>query len=247
MKNTVRTGKVTLAALTLLLYLAEGFIIEFTSLPYTLLASLGILFIDLYLCSPIKAGCTTMCWHNITQSKCNHSFWYYGFTPATYGKSVVLRASIWKKRVVRYTVFLVPSAFLSVLSERFYSTTYLHNAQPFGLLCHIGAWTLLVIGVLFAEICLLRYKAAWFLIPMCNSAKEALNTAKNLSVCCLEDIVQISLANPFSIINKSFASWIATQMQHSRHVYIFSEYTNNSTGTSRVQIISDGGNEYERA
>ncbi len=247
MKNAVRVGQGTLVALALILFFAEIIILQQTVLPYTLLASLVVIVVDLFLWSPIKAGTATLCWRITNQKNVEHGCIHYGYSPNVYGKAVVLRIWIWKKRVIQYTVFLLPSAFLSVLSEQLYATALSQHAQILGLICHVGAWLFLVFGIVFIEIRLLRYKAAWYILPLCKSVKEAVNASKSLSHYCVEDILLLSLSHPFLFVNLSFASWVKTQTQRSRHVYIFPEITNNDTGINDVRIIPDGGNEYERA
>ncbi len=246
-KNTVRVGQGTLVTLALMLYFAEIIILEQTTLPYTLLASLGVVIIDLFLWSPIRAGTAAVCWRIANQENCERGFLHYGFSPNIYGKAVILRVWIWKKRVVQYTVFLLPSAFLSVLSKQLYETALPEHAQILGLMFHVGAWLFLLFGIVFIEIRLLRYKAAWYLLPLCQSVKEAIKASKSLSICCVEDILLLSLSHPFLFVDLSFASWVTTQTRRSRHVYIFPENTNNDTGINDVRIIPDGGNKYERA
>lgn len=230
MKETIRMGQITLWALFVLLYAVGFFVIQQIPLPYTPLACLAILLVDLFLYSPIKAGTATLCRLEVTKMNTSHGFWYYGFLPPTYQKAVFLRLRLWKKRILRYAFFLLPSALLSLVGDRLYE----NNTHVFGLTCVLLARLLLTLSIVLIEISLLRYKAAWYILPLCQNAKQALKASKNLSVCCINDIVALTLQTPLASVGISTAAWVVSQTQRSRHVYIFRENTNTVTGITNA-------------
>jgi len=247
-KDTARIGAIVLSVVALLLYVAQAVVFYQTALPYSLLATLGILFLDLFIWSPIKAGCAAVCYYTTLQNNNVSNFLRYGFSRDLFYKAVTLRAAIWRKRAVRYALLFFPSAFLFIISEKYFEEqSAMHNTQIIGLIGYVCACAFLIVGIFCTEIRLLRYQSAWYLLPVCKSTKEAILASKTLSICHLEDLVYLTITHPFSFVSPAFAQWVTSQIQQSRHAYNFNENTNTDTGTKNARTLSDGGNEYERA
>ncbi len=248
MKDTARIEAIVLSLVALLLYAAQIVVFYQTALPYSLLATLGILFLDLFLWSPLKAGCAAVCYFTAIENSDTPSFLRYGFSQELFYKAVTLRATIWRKRTMRYALLFLPSAYLCIISERYFeASSAMHNTQIVGFIGYVCAWSLLIIGIVCVEIRLLRYQSAWYLLPVCQNAAEAIRASKTLSICHLEDIVHLTITHPFLCVHSSFAQWVVSQIQQSRHAYNFTENTNTVTGTRNAHTLSDGGNKYERA
>lgn len=246
MKKKVRTGQLLIVLFSVGLYCAEWMALQRLALPYTLLVGIGILFLDLFLISPLKAATAAVCISAFTPQPCTCNCVRLGFSRALFYKSVMLRITIWRKRLIRYTVFLAPSAMLFVISEQLHNRrSYLYSMPFFTFGIGIVGWALLILGVICIEIRLLRYKSAWYLLPFCKSATEAIRASKTVSIGCMEDIVHQTVSRP--ITNFTFAQWVMHQIGRSRHAYNFTEFTNTDMGTDSAHTLLDGGTHYERA
>lgn len=91
---------------------------------------------------------------------------FRSFRPAAWGKSIALHAAVWMRRLLWYAVVCLPSAYLLAVCDRLQAGGLAELQLQVGyFLLAVAAVLWLVLGVAITEWRLLRYTAAWYLLP----------------------------------------------------------------------------------
>ncbi len=141
----------------------------------------------------------------------------------------MLQLWLWKTRLWRYAVAFIPVACLRILSDRVYVLALPYDSQVVSAVTVVISYIILILGIALVELCMFRYMAVWYLLPLCESAKQAVRLAKTLSQYRLEEIAELCLRTlPFSAAR---ASWVSHQLNRSKHAYNFFENAKTVNGT----------------
>ena len=142
-------------------------------LPFQMIAVALLCLIDLTAVTPIK-GEKHMVFRRIVTGEGSH---------VSYRKAISLRIRLWRKRVCWWLAAGVLPAWLYAVPL---------GGAP-GMLRDLTAASFLICGVFLGELYLLRYAAAWYLLPDCSTVGEALKRSVQITrgrrgeylwVCC---------------------------------------------------------------
>lgn len=149
--------------------------------PLHLLLVLALCLLDLLLLSPLRVGLAAFYRTLINGQEVHASQVMTGFRHAAYTKAVTLRAALWGRRTALYLAALCPAAVLLTWGDRLKSQGLTaQKTQLAYLLLTVAALLALLLGVGAAELWLLRYMPAWYLLPECTTVREAMRRARRM-------------------------------------------------------------------
>lgn len=149
--------------------------------PFRLLLVLFLCLLDLLVRSPIRAGQAVL-YRALNEGETGAiRLVFSAFRLREYAKAVALRAALWGRRIVWYTVAFLPTAFLLACGDLLREGGINTSAEQITyLLLAVVAGYCLLVGLFTVELHLLRYMPAWYLLRECATAREAMRRARQM-------------------------------------------------------------------